>query len=266
MTVRTSAQTSSLTTIALLTRAMFLEALRRREFYGLLLFMGLYFIGAVIIRIVGVEDAATAAFVMNLGLTLAFFMGQLMTLLAATRVIPEEMETRTIFPTLAKPLSRAEFVLGKWFASFLAGIFTTAVLTVLAWLPAQPPPDLHAGAFVQALVLQMSALALLSSLGVLLSLVLPKAVNILLLVILITAGPRITAAVRGQLSENILGKTLDWALRYVPDVSLLNFVDRFTDGLPPLSGSDLFLRLLYAGVSTVFFVVLASTIFYRRVL
>jgi ABC-type transport system involved in multi-copper enzyme maturation permease subunit len=265
MTTRENTLTSS-SAVGLLTRALFLEALRRREFYGLLLFMGLYLVGALIVRIVGIEDAATAAFVLNLGLSMAFFLGLLMTMLLAVRAVPEEIEARTIYPVLAKPLRRSDFILGKWFAAWLTGTFTTVVLLVLGWLPAPSAGDLSAATFVQGVILQLAALAMLAALGLVLSIFLPKAVNVVILVLLILAGHRIVSAVRGQLPEAFGWRVLDWVLRYVPDFGILNLVDRYTDGMPPLSASDFLLRVIYAGLVTAVCLVWTSYAFERRAL
>ncbi len=252
--------------VGLLTRAHFLEVLRRREFYALVLLMGLYLVGALVIRIVGVEDAATAAFVLNLGLSLSFFFGHLMALLFAVRAIPDEIESRTIYPVLAKPLARHYFVVGKWFAAWVAGVFATSVLLLMGWLPAPHVSGLAAGTFIQALVLQTASLALLSALGVLLSVHWPKSVNMVVLIVLLLAGHRIVAAVRGQLPETLVGKCIDWLIRYIPDFGILNLIDRYTDGIPPLGIVDFSLRLFYAVAVSLFCLFWACYRFYRRAL
>lgn len=249
-----------------LTRAFFLEALRRREFYVLLLFMGLYLIGALVVRTVGVTDAATAAFVLNLGLTLAFFLGHLMTLLLAVRAIPEEIETRTIYPLLAKPVPREHYVLAKWFAAWLTGSFTCGVLLVLGWLPAPHTESLHPATFVQAIVLQLMSLAMLGALGVFLSVFWPKPVNIVILLVLLLAGHRLILAVGGHLPNTWWAPPANWALRYIPDFGILNLTDRYTDGLGPLGSLDLLSRLFYATVVTAVALAWGSFNFRRRAL
>ncbi|MGB9691631.1 MAG: ABC transporter permease [Candidatus Sumerlaeaceae bacterium] len=250
--------------VALLTRAHFLEVLRRREFYALLLLMGLYLVGALLVRIVGVEDPATGAFVLNLGLSLAFFFGHLMALLFAVRALPDEIEARTIYPVLAKPVARHHFILGKWFAAWVAGVFTTFTLLLLCWLPAPYVAGLSPATFAQAVMLQMASLAMLAAMGILLSVWWPKSVNIVVLVLLLLAGHRISAAVRGHLPETTLGQCIDWIVRYIPDFGILNLVDRYTDGIPPLPTLDVALRLGYAVIVSAFCLGWACYGFYKR--
>ena len=254
------------TSVSLLTRALFLQALRRREFYVLLLFMGLYLAGALVVRVVGVEDAATAAFVLNLGLTLAFFLGHIMTLIISAGTIPDEIETRTIYPVLAKPLPRHHFFLGKWVAAWVTGMFTSVILVVIGWLPAPSVGSLSPACFIQAVVLQFFSLSMIASLGLLLSLCIPKSVNIVLVLLLYTAGHRIITAIRGRLGETLIASLWDWLLRYIPDFGVLNLIDRYTDGYPPLGVGDFLLRVLYATIVTFTCVTVGNYLFYRRAL
>src|SRR5262245_29934822 len=78
--------------IPLLIRAVFVETIRRREFYVLLLFMGLFLLGAGVSRIGGIKDPATATFLLNLGLTMSYSFALLLTLLTAARQFPDELE------------------------------------------------------------------------------------------------------------------------------------------------------------------------------
>ncbi|MCX7625190.1 MAG: ABC transporter permease subunit [Candidatus Sumerlaeaceae bacterium] len=253
-------------TVRYLGRAFFLEALRRREFYVLLLFMGLYLIGAVVVRTVGVTDAATAAFVLNLGLTLAFFLSHLMTLLLAVRAIPEEIETRTIYPLLAKPVPREHYVLAKWFSAWLTGSFTCGVLLLLGWLPAPHTDALHPATLLQAIVLQLMSLAMLGALGIFLSVFWPKSVNIVILLMLLLAGHRLIVAVGGHLPDTWWGGLVRWMLRYIPDFGILNLIDRYTDGFAPLDVMDFAIRMFYAFVVSGVALAWGSFSFRRRAL
>ena len=60
----------------------------------------------------------------SLGLAVILIAGLLITILAGIQVIPTEIERRTIYTVLSKPVQRFEFVLGK----FLGGLFTVFVM------------------------------------------------------------------------------------------------------------------------------------------
>jgi ABC-type transport system involved in multi-copper enzyme maturation permease subunit len=60
----------------------------------------------------------------SLGLAMIMIGGLLITILSSIQVIPTEIERRTIYTVLSKPVQRYEFVLGK----FLGGLFTVFVM------------------------------------------------------------------------------------------------------------------------------------------
>src|SRR5258706_3370247 len=60
----------------------------------------------------------------SLGLAVILIAGLLITILAGIQVIPTEIERRTIYTVLSKPVQRFEFILGK----FVGGLFTVFVM------------------------------------------------------------------------------------------------------------------------------------------
>jgi len=66
----------------------------------------------------------SSAILRSLGLAVILIAGLLITVLSGIQVIPTEIERRTIYTVLSKPVQRFEFVLGK----FLGGIATVFVM------------------------------------------------------------------------------------------------------------------------------------------
>lgn len=66
----------------------------------------------------------SSAVLRSLGLAVILIAGLLITILAGIQVIPTEIERRTIYTVLSKPVQRYEFVLGK----FLGGLSTVFVM------------------------------------------------------------------------------------------------------------------------------------------
>jgi ABC-type transport system involved in multi-copper enzyme maturation permease subunit len=250
--------------ISLLIGSVFLESIRRREFYVLLLFMGLFLVGALVARMVHVENAPTATFLLNLGLTLAFSFSKLITLLTAARQFPDELEQRTLYPLLAKPLGRGQYILGKWASSVLIGLLTLATLFMMAWLPV-PKLEQYSGAcMTQMLLLEAFSICMLASLALLLSLLLPKTLNVVVLVVLVITGGRIAALIRNRFYEAPWGEFVRWFLGYIPDFGRLDLLLRYTDGLPSISSLDLLLRILYAIGFTAFPLALSAWLLHRK--
>src|SRR6202000_1526925 len=79
----------------------------------------------------------------------------------AARQIPAERESRTIFPLLAKPISRWQVLLGKFVGCWLATVFALLVFYVFfALVSASREHSLHFGAYSQALWLHWQMLGI----------------------------------------------------------------------------------------------------------
>jgi len=101
----------------------FREAVRDRVLYNLV-FFALLMIGAAILVgqiSIGIEEVV----IVSLGLSAISFIGLLMAVFIGVGLVSKEMDKRTIYALLAKPVRRWEFLVGK----FAGLIFTLAVNT-----------------------------------------------------------------------------------------------------------------------------------------
>lgn len=235
--------------VKLITFAVFLEMLRRREFYVVLLFMGLFIIGIIIMRIVGVQNEATASFLLNLGMSLAYFFSIIITLLTAARQFPDEMEQRTIYPLLAKPLERGSYIIGKWLASALVGIGILLLLVSMACIPVPRLMTYSGLLFAQTIFLQISSLVMLSAITLWGSLHIPKILNCVLVGLLIFLAPKLLNFASAKYDNPIIY----WIINYIPNLDVLNTITNYSSGGNALIPTDFILRIIYAAIITMFF-------------
>jgi ABC-type transport system involved in multi-copper enzyme maturation permease subunit len=115
----------------------FLEGLRSRVFFGLLVIALLFFSSTYILSYLFPRDVVKVAADLSLGTT--SFIGVILTLFLGTQLISKDLEKRTIQMVLARAVSRAEYVVGKFFGismiivismSLLSGFSSLAVFTV----------------------------------------------------------------------------------------------------------------------------------------
>ena len=112
-------------TIALHT---FKESVREKVLYNLVAF-ALLLIGAAILFgsiSVGVEQII----LITLGLTSISVFGLLIAIFIGIDLVSKEIERRTIYNILSKPVSRPEFILGKYLGLLLTLFVNTAIMTV----------------------------------------------------------------------------------------------------------------------------------------
>jgi len=252
--------------VFLIARTVWLEFLRRKDFYVVLIFVGMFVLGIVVVRLIGVENPATARFLMSLGLLLSYALSGILTATVAARQLPTEIEKRTLLPLLAKPVSRAEVILGKSLAVTTVACACLMLFLLLSWIPAPKLPDQHFFAFIQMGVLGMIALCVLGAYTIALSLFMPGVVAILIALATFFAAPTIVNFM-GQLVGNswrLGGKLVERVLAIVPDFSLFEHSQRYVEGASPMSVPAIFAVLAYGAVFAAFFYFLTVWRFNRK--
>jgi ABC-type transport system involved in multi-copper enzyme maturation permease subunit len=105
----------------------FKESVRERVLYNLIVFAFLM-IGAAILLgsiSVGVEQII----LVNLGLGAISVFGLLIAIFIGIGLVSKEIDRRTIYNILSKPVTRAEFILGKYAGLLLTLFVNTAIMT-----------------------------------------------------------------------------------------------------------------------------------------
>jgi ABC-type transport system involved in multi-copper enzyme maturation permease subunit len=103
--------------VAVIARNTFKEAVRDRILYLLLFFAATAILFSRVLALLTVGDRMKI--VKDVGLASISLFGALMAILIGTGLVYKEIEKRTIFTLLSKPIRRAEFLLGKYFGLVL---------------------------------------------------------------------------------------------------------------------------------------------------
>ena len=112
-------------------KATFHEAWRRR-FLNTILVFAILIIGCSWV-FAYLQPGAELKMIIDVSLGSIRFFGMLIAVFMGTRMIPDEIEKRTIHTILAKPVSRAQFLVGK-FLGGIATIFVNVLLMGLAFV------------------------------------------------------------------------------------------------------------------------------------
>lgn len=94
------------------------ELYRRKDFYVLFVLSALITIAAGSVNFF--KDLVMVRYVKDICLLLIWFSTVIIAVITAARQIPAEKESRTIFPLLAKPVSRGQLIAGKFLGCWLA--------------------------------------------------------------------------------------------------------------------------------------------------
>jgi ABC-type transport system involved in multi-copper enzyme maturation permease subunit len=106
----------------------FREAIRDRVLYNLIVFALLLIATAILFGqiSIGVEKLI----LVNLGLTAVTFFGLAIGVFIGIGLVYKEMDKRTLYAMLSKPVRRYEFILGKFFGLGLTLLVNVALMTV----------------------------------------------------------------------------------------------------------------------------------------
>jgi ABC-type transport system involved in multi-copper enzyme maturation permease subunit len=240
------------------------EALRDRILYNLLFFalaimvlsvaMGKFTIGQRTKVVLDTGLAAMSVF----GLLIAIFVG--------IQLVYKEIQRRTIYVLLAKPVARHQFLLGKFLGLGLTLLLNLAIMTLVLVAiyqmaeEAPLPPALLAGVgltFVELLLITSVAL-LFSTFST------PMLSAMFTLAVYVIGHLSTDLKILGKASKSPLVEKVTTAVYYlVPNLSALNIRTEVVYRLP-LDPAFLLTSALYGLVYVVFLLALASLVFQRR--
>ncbi len=106
----------------------FKESVREKVLYNLIAFALLLIAAAVLFG--SISLGVDRIMLVNLGLSSISVFGLLMAIFVGIGLVSKEIEKRTIYNILSKPVARYEFILGKWCGLALTLLINTAIMTV----------------------------------------------------------------------------------------------------------------------------------------
>jgi ABC-type transport system involved in multi-copper enzyme maturation permease subunit len=106
----------------------FREAVRDRALYSLVFFALLMMVAAIVVGqiSIGIEESV----IVSLGLSAISVIGLLISIFLGVALVSKEMEKRTLYALLAKPVRRWEFLLGKFGGLVLTLAVNTAAMAL----------------------------------------------------------------------------------------------------------------------------------------
>lgn len=148
-------------------RSVVLEAIRRKDLWVIAILGSLILVGASALGFFGLNGLES--FIKDLAVTILSLFSSLVAILSTTRLMPEEIKNRTLYPLLARPISRLDLLLGKLIGAVLVtwtGFFALCLLTSVALLMFHVQFDLL---MLQYVIAKMMGLVVVCSVSLALS-------------------------------------------------------------------------------------------------
>lgn len=157
-----------MTRIGAVVRVVWLEMLRKKDLYVLLVLMGALLVTLVSLNIFGL--GGMVRYVKDIGYLMVWLFAWILAVNTSTRQLPGEETRGTIFPLLAKPVNRFEVIAGKWFGAWTITCVATFIFYALVLLVVKLKGGAaDAPAVAQGYALHCMALAMITAAGLLLS-------------------------------------------------------------------------------------------------
>jgi len=251
----------------LIARSVLVEGVRRKEIYAIVLISCIVIAGIMSIDFFGLRGLSK--FYCEVSLQIMSTATALTTIALAARQLPREFEARTIYPLLAKPVSRITFLAGKLFGVMLAAAFCFALfMTIYVGGALYMGSHVSYGLLAQYLYLQLLGLLILATLAFWLSLWLNLDAAITLGAILYFAASIIMTSI-SYLYDFVgpVGKAiLKGALYVVPQLRMLDLSDKVvhSDVWHPIPLWAVAALTAYASVYSALYFTLAYISFRRK--
>ena len=242
------------------------ELYRRKDFYVLFVLTALITLAAGSVQFF--HDDHIVRYIKDLCLLLIWVSALLITIATAARQIPAERESRTIFPLLAKPVTRAQVILGKFAGCWLASGLTLVVFyfffAVVTGSREQSWPVLS---YLQAMGLQWVMLGVVTAMTLLGSVVFTAASSTVTILFIIVAGilflGRHLNTIALHHAEPL--RTLIYTVYFlIPHLELFDVRERLVNDWGLVSWPVCGLAVLYAAAYTALFLLLTWLGFRRK--
>lgn len=251
----------------LIARGVLIEAIRRKEIYAIVLISLLLIAAVMTVDFFQLEGISK--FYREISLKVMSAATAITAVVLSARQLPREFENRTIYPLLAKPISRMKFLLGKLLgvllaAAFCLGLFMLIFVAGSAYIHAPIPWLLT----LQFIYLQLIMLLILSSLSFWLSLMLNLDAAITTGLLFYATSAVITSATSFLYDwVSGLGKALLIILTYIlPQLTLFDLSAKtvHSEAWPPLQTNVMLQLSVYGFIFIAIYTSLAYAWFRKR--
>ena len=251
--------------VLVISRMVIKEIFRKKDFYvALILIVAILFYAS---QLQFYNTGKIVRYLMEIGLFLIFLFSVILTASLAARQYPSEMQNRTSYVLLAKPISRFQFILGKFlgslFAGWLAFIIFYGIFIFMICVKSQAPVSfvLAAQTFYLFLLCLMTVAAMASAFSYVLTVSANVTLSISFYILINTYGPGLKKASQSLFwLSHWMGELFYYAL---PHFEFFDLRQRFINEWKPLSVPLLGFLTLYALAYIALFL-LMSLLFFRK--
>ncbi|MBI2902034.1 MAG: ABC transporter permease [Candidatus Methylomirabilis oxyfera] len=249
--------------VAVIALNTFKEAVRDRILYAILVFALVMLAGSTILVTISVDGEEKI--IKDLGLACISIFGLLIATFLGTGLVSKEIEKRTLYTIISKPIHRYQFILGKYLGLVMTLLVNVGVMGLGLIGLAYIWEGTSSVRLLLAVLFIFLELVLVTAIAMLFSAFSSPALSALFTLCLFVAGHlsadlRLFAAQFGGAATKLLAEVLFFLL---PNLSRLNLKDQTVHGIA-IDGGTMALSVVYAIFYVAALVLAAMAIFQRR--
>ncbi|MFH1904889.1 MAG: ABC transporter permease subunit [bacterium] len=251
------------------------ESIRKKEIYVL------FILSIAMMSIVAMASFFSLTGLVKYFIELSFLIVTYITVIIAVvvgaRQVPTELNSRTIYPLMAKPLKRSEFIIGKWLGTSIISIFCFLVFEGIFIILLFSKGSSVSGILIQGIFLHILQLMLISSIVICLSAFMTNAANVTVSILYFILGHWIGKAIsdvlvplRGEPLTGLdkCGAFLAWILKSInyilPHLDYFDLSKKIVHQWPPVPAWVIITVMIYALVYISIFLLIGTLKFQRR--
>lgn len=245
------------------TQAGLLETLRRKDLYVLAVLTALMVLTAYSFTFFGV--GGLEIFVKDMAFTSVGIFSTVVGVLVSARQIPEELQRRTIYPLLARPITRWQLLLGKFVSAWVTCIVFFLMLAMVAYVVLLATGIPVKAIFWQYLLLKCAGFGWLCGFTMCLSLLISQGAAVTISLLLCGASAVITRAfVMFYDPASGLNPLINAGYALAPNYALFDLTKKVVYDWKPIGAAPILFLLAYALPISLFWLGLGWTRFRKQ--
>ncbi len=242
------------------------ELYRRKDFY--VLFIVTILICLIMASVNIFNDAKIVRYLKEICLLLVWISSLVIAISTTARQIPAERENRTLLPLLAKPLTRSELIIGKFFGCWFAcGLALLCFYIFFGALAASREHEWPVMDYFQAIALHWFMLGVVVAMTLLGSLVFAAPSSNSTICFVVVGGILFVGRHLDQVAVNMQepARTITYVIYFIiPHLEFYDVRDLVVHNWPLIGWPYFCAALAYAAAYAVVFIIAACLVFRRR--
>ena len=253
MLTRLQAYMPNILTIA---KNTFKETIRDKILYGILAFALLFLLSTILFGSISLGEDIKV--VKDLGLAGIYIFSIIITIFLGTSLIYKEIEKRTLYIILSKPVSHLQFILGKFLGLFLSIVLNICLMTVVHLIVVYIKGGGFDALSLWAILLQIFEIGLFISIAILFSTFSTPLAGAIYSIMLLYIGHSLSLLQKYSEKSSVALQYLANAIYYLfPNLEKFNIRNTVVHGITPTAANILY-PMLYSVLYTAILLWLAN--------